>query len=644
VTRWNTLKLVAVLGLLLCVGGVAPLAAPVPKSLRKDAGLLWLHCGDELLAYSQELELVERVKLPSGEQFLGLTPDGGRVVFVADGTYHLRPLRGGPAIDLGFDSSPQDYPLHWSPDGTRFVRPRDIFGPVDGHPNPHFRFDLCDTSAGTLRRLPISTDHYPLGWSADGRHFLTINHHGGENECGKIFRTAVDDGTPAVLTKEAQFQSAFWMRVAVSPRGPLLLCGSPDGRDEWSWHGLWVIDPESGDATELPRDPNERWVQSPCWSPDGKRIAFAWVHEEKLAAGETRSEARLTVAAADGTRQQTIPAGGKLLGWFPAGGRAVGVVPHVGDEPPVAAKRNGLSDAGLLWFYSPLETELVAYTTGGKEARRVKLPGEKPTTEAFRGITADGRFALFAGVDGKVPTGEAFTPSSRAGQLTLHRLPLFDDNPVAEDTGTHTSVSSVVLPAANDGMLHTTTSDFTNVSWQDVTYRLDATFRRGKKLPPLDRHMRLCAEGADGTLVLWWHNYTLTPANRLFKLKPGGEPELISGDLNLMAPTVSPDAGSLLVSPPDSDDLLMFDVATGKHHTAFTHGGWVAYRGVWSPDGNRVAVEWRRVSDGRTRVVLSDPDGGNSVAAVALADPPPDRWSPEMSRYLLGWYPAKGKK
>ena len=68
---------------------------------------------------------------------------------------------------------------------------------------------------------------------------------------------------------------------------------------------LSVIDPVAGSMTKLGGQPLNATIQGYSWSPDGKKIAYAWqeVHD---GGREKQAESRLVVCDADGKNAKTI--------------------------------------------------------------------------------------------------------------------------------------------------------------------------------------------------------------------------------------------------------------------------------------------------------------------------------------------------
>ena len=90
------------------------------------------------------------------------------------------------------------------------------------------------------------------------------------------------------------------------------------------------------------------------------------------------------------------------------------------------------AETGLLWVYDPPGGELIAHTPEEKKVKAVKLHGEKAHSDAFHGISAYGRHALFSGQGGKFPAADKWLELTRQGELTLHRKPLHNDGPTSD--------------------------------------------------------------------------------------------------------------------------------------------------------------------------------------------------------------------
>lgn len=142
-------------------------AAPVPKATQDD-GLIWTHhTGTNLLtAYAPNGKKAKEVKLPAEATFIGLMPDGARMMFVgmkgkpplpnADGplTLHVGEIDAKcEGVDTGLGWQLHDQFI-WSPDGKQVVRSRRVAnGERPLLTFQHTLFDLA-TKKETPVRLP----------------------------------------------------------------------------------------------------------------------------------------------------------------------------------------------------------------------------------------------------------------------------------------------------------------------------------------------------------------------------------------------------------------------------------------------------------------------------------------------------------
>jgi Tol biopolymer transport system component len=320
-----------------------------------------------------------------------------------------------------------------------------------------------------------------------------------------------------------------------------------------------------------------------------------------------------------------------------------------------------VTDEGLLWVYDPTG-ELIAFTPDGTKAKTVRLHDESAANVALYGISEDGQFALFGGVDGKLPEKGWDYDTIRRGKLTLHRKPLHGDGPVM-DTGIAVGLGNRFVAAPDGGLLHSHNlapmrdPPPVGVVSEYVTTRYDATGKNPEKLD-LPESMHLQAVLPNGDLLVTSDHIDEYKEfyQRLHRCRPGEEPVSVSDEVNPNHLAVSPDGKSLLVThyrqvilnrDPDREfyKLGLLDVASGKFRQigGYENTGYV--RGFWAPDGRRIAVQWNRyVGDPRDRwragageIAVFDADGTNRRVVLKLDDPGTEK----PPRRLLGWYPAK---
>ncbi len=320
---------------------------------------------------------------------------------------------------------------------------------------------------------------------------------------------------------------------------------------------------------------------------------------------------------------------------------------------------------GLLWVYDPPTGELIAYTPDGKKVKAVTLHDGKAHADAFHGISADGRYALFSGQDGKFPAADKWLELTRQGKLSLHQKPLHGDGPTA-DTGIVCGFENRFADT-KDGIVHCQEVrvrkgplELRKASDGMPKYaftRYDADGKNPKVLDVPDTHQLLTAL-RDGELLTETWNGRDDPQTRVWRCRPGVKPVLISGEVDCDKATLSPDGKTILAGRrqqlPRGDWIAvtptLLDVAKGKPRQVegIEAGYWS--RAYWSPDGKRIAVEWNATvewkNEGRTsyqrmgagEIAVCDADGDDRKVVLKLPDPG-ERVSFAGFRHLIGWFP-----
>src|SRR5207248_2642590 len=192
-----------------------------------------------------------------------------------------------PGTDMNIEGGFHE--VTWSPDGsqvvvTEFVSAADLKA---GRAAKIINW-LVNVKTKEKSALPLPDNHAVTDWSRDGKHFLTTA-HGVEKEVptGRL-HLMNRDGTQAQPLTDGT-QAVFGGRL--SPDGRKVLCLLPHPQREKS--GLFVLDIKSRKSLRVEEQPLNGVIlrYCYCWSPDGKRIAYAWVqvHEKEEANQETES-------------------------------------------------------------------------------------------------------------------------------------------------------------------------------------------------------------------------------------------------------------------------------------------------------------------------------------------------------------------
>jgi dipeptidyl aminopeptidase/acylaminoacyl peptidase len=188
-------------------------------------------------------------------------------------------------------------------------------------PDVAFENTLVDAETGKTESLALPEGTRVLDWSRDGKTFL-VQGYDPKAKKSRLGLAAPGDKEVTVL---CELRDHPWFRASgrVSPDGKrvLFIDADPEDKDarKWGRSGKpYLIDVATKKREALAGFPENAQCVGVAWSPDGKKVAYAWVqlHPEVLkldtltaADVQAESEAFLVVADADGKNEKTIATG-----------------------------------------------------------------------------------------------------------------------------------------------------------------------------------------------------------------------------------------------------------------------------------------------------------------------------------------------
>ncbi|MFH1764566.1 MAG: hypothetical protein ABIF09_10280, partial [Gemmatimonadota bacterium] len=226
---------------------------------------------------------VPLVRHPANDRLLGWVPGSDEVLFLSDrdGTtdsWAVRVTDNGPAgpPTMVLRSIGQIEPLGFAKGGPLFYSSYKRWFSTGVAP-----FDLASGTVVMEERSGILGSNMPPVWSPDGKHLAMVPELEGPNGSGgpyirplQVYELAT--GSKREFASHLQTRNPQW-----SPDGgSILFCGLDPTKGSRYGGGLYLVDVESGETTQLlaldPETKTAFWSDlSAVWSPDGTAIIYA---------------------------------------------------------------------------------------------------------------------------------------------------------------------------------------------------------------------------------------------------------------------------------------------------------------------------------------------------------------------------------
>lgn len=656
-------------------------AAPVQKAA-KDEGLLWTFSKktSTLTAYMPDGKEAKTIAIQDGLHFLSFTEDGTKIMFAGkDGkladpgatlglTLHLRDVNDSvEGVDTGLWYQLADQ-FVVSQDMKKIVRSRtETLENIAGKNYPRFSNVLFDLATKIETPIDVPNDFQIVQWSADGKSWRAIQNNLGLDPKLPNFRwhtVPVAGGKPTPINDN---YTIFWL--TPSPDGKTLLGTGYEHPLKLPAAIKWFnVTGEKATVTPVAQFEKVMFLLL-RWSPDGRQVAYV-KHEFYPETGITH-DSTLYICNPDGSDTKKLQRfvndnqNTTFLGWFPT-------KIELPKQPISAPVPKLAKDEGLLWMIDPIAGKLIAYTPDGEEVKTVTFPGGPIHADHFAGLSADGRYAMLI-ADGKIPGPKA--KPDRTDKFTLHLLPVHEPGKLT-DTGIdyRGGWPDTFITSADDEYIYrrrdSTKWDLsgrgflTEMQHEYAVTRFDLSGKNGKEVSLPDSRHYLEGVLANGDLLVRDCSYG-PRRGRPYVWSPGTESQdsLPKEAGYLYSTAYSRDGKKILakavhnwaITRSDPADgvyrkLLVIDRDTLKSTRIDDTIKAGSLEGFWSPDGNRVAVEWyERPENGLTQlgageIVVCNADGTGWKRLMKLDDPEksfPVAQDRGHRKRLIGWFPTK---
>jgi TolB protein len=173
--------------------------------------------------------------------------------------------------------------------------------------------DLVDAPTTVVVLSERGTDNLHPSWSPDGKRIVYCSTHEGVGGEWVLKVKDLESGKTHVL-EDVDGLLPDW-----SPAGNKIVFQRMKRRDDWL-SSIWTLDFENGAARNVTSifSSDDFAAINPCWSPDGRRVAFATVGKSQASAGVMSKADDLWIVTAEGmnpTRMTTSAASDWMPAW-----------------------------------------------------------------------------------------------------------------------------------------------------------------------------------------------------------------------------------------------------------------------------------------------------------------------------------------